>query len=99
MKEIYFRRYGKQIIESDGTSGYDEGDKIIIEGKTFYREGNLSPQTDGMPVIPKKEAAISDNFLVIHIKLMISSLASFQISSGHFSRNLAFRAVTSSIFA
>lgn len=40
MKEIYFRRYGKQIIGSDGTSGYDEGDKIIIEGKTFYREGN-----------------------------------------------------------
>ncbi len=33
------------------------------------------------------------------MKLMINSLASFQISSGHSSLNCAFLALTSSIFA
>ena len=40
MDNTYFRRDGKQILGTDGSSGYDEGNRLIIEGKTYYKEGN-----------------------------------------------------------
>lgn len=40
MDDTYFRRDGKQILGTDGSSGYDEGNRLIIEGKTYYKEGN-----------------------------------------------------------
>lgn len=40
MGDTYFRRDGNQIIGSDGSTGYDEGNRLVIEGKTYYKEGN-----------------------------------------------------------
>lgn len=40
MSDIDFRQNGKRISGSNGSSGYDEGNRLIIDGKTFYKEGN-----------------------------------------------------------
>ena len=33
MSNKYIRQDGKQIIGTDGLSGYDEGNRLIIDGK------------------------------------------------------------------
>ena len=40
MSDIDFRQNGKRISGSNGSSGYDEGNRLTIDGKTFYKEGN-----------------------------------------------------------
>lgn len=40
MSDIDFRRDGKRISGSNGSSGYDEGNRLTIDGKTYYKDGN-----------------------------------------------------------
>ena len=41
MSDIDFRQNGKRISGSNGSSGYDEGNRLIIDGNSFYKEGNI----------------------------------------------------------